>query len=110
MSHYEYRVIPAPTRGAKAKGVKSAEARFAHSVEETMNTMAAEGWEYHRAETLPSTERAGLTSTTTTWRNLLVFRRKVAAAAAPVQPLPEANVGDAEANEATEDPGAEQPR
>lgn len=40
-----------------------------------MNDMAASGWEYQRAETLPSTERAGLTGSTTEWRNLLVFRR-----------------------------------
>lgn len=76
MTAYEYKVVPAPTRGRKAKGVKSAEGRFAHSIEEMMNAMAADGWEYQRAETLPSTERAGLTGTTTQWRNLLVFRRK----------------------------------
>ena len=72
---YEYRVVAAPNRGVKAKGIKSNEARFAHALEELMNSMAQEGWEYQRAETLPSVERAGLTSTTTTWRNLLIFRR-----------------------------------
>jgi hypothetical protein len=40
-----------------------------------MNELAAEGWEYQRAETLPSIERAGLTGSTTEWRNVLVFRR-----------------------------------
>lgn len=75
MSHYEYRVIAAPARGVKAKGIKSAEARFSNALEQMMNAMASEGWEYQRAETLPSTERSGLTSTTTTWRNVLVFRR-----------------------------------
>jgi hypothetical protein len=43
-----------------------------------MNQLAAEGWEYQRAETLPSVERQGLTSTTTEWRNVLVFRREIA--------------------------------
>jgi hypothetical protein len=75
MPEYEYRVIAAPTRGAKAKGIRSAEARFAHAMEQVFNAMASEGWEYQRAETLPSVERSGLTSTTTNWRNLLVFRR-----------------------------------
>lgn len=77
MSQFEYRVIAAPTRGVKAKGVKSAEERFSFALEQVMNDMAAEGWEYQRAETLPSIERSGLTSSTTTWRNVLVFRRGI---------------------------------
>ena len=78
MSNFEYRVVAAPSRGVKAKGIKSAEARFSHALEQMMNAMASEGWEYQRAETLPSTERSGLTSSTTTWRNVLVFRRSIA--------------------------------
>lgn len=79
MSQFEYRVIAAPTRGVKAKGVKTAEDRFSYALEQVMNDMAAEGWEYQRAETLPSIERSGLTSSTTQWRNVLVFRRQIAA-------------------------------
>ena len=75
MPQYQYKVISAPNRGVKAKGVKSPEDRFSHTLEEVMNQMAAEGWEYQRAETLPSVERSGLTSTTTNWRNVLVFRK-----------------------------------
>ncbi|KIN64614.1 hypothetical protein Z946_3506 [Sulfitobacter noctilucicola] len=75
MPRYEYKVVPAPTKGLKAKGVKGAEARFAHAVQELMNGLAGYGWEYQRAETLPSIERSGLTSSTTEWRNVLVFRR-----------------------------------
>ncbi len=72
---YEYKVVPAPERGEKAKGVKGADGRFANAVERIMNDMAARGWEYQRSETLPSEERSGLTQTVTVWRNLLVFRR-----------------------------------
>ncbi len=72
---YQYRVIPAPTKGKKAKGVKTAEDRFAFAMTELLNEMAAEGWEFQRAETLPSEERKGLTGKTSTFRNLLVFRR-----------------------------------
>lgn len=75
MTQFEYKVVPAPTRGVKAKGVKSTEARFSHALELMMNELASEGWEYQRAETLPSTERSGLTSTTTTWRHVLIFRK-----------------------------------
>ena len=78
MDAYEYRVIPAPEKGVKAKGVKAPEDRFALVLEELMNEMGADGWEYQRAETLPSTERAGLTGSTTNWRHVLVFRRTVA--------------------------------
>ncbi|MDF3414101.1 DUF4177 domain-containing protein [Sulfitobacter sp. M57] len=75
MPRFEYKVVPAPQKGLKAKGIKGAEARFSHALEELMNGLAGDGWEYQRAETLPSIERAGLTSTTTEWRNVLVFRR-----------------------------------
>ena len=75
MAGWEYRVIPAPTKGQKAKGVKGAEGRFAFALEAVMNQMGRDGWEFQRSETLPSTERSGLTGSTTEWRNVLVFRR-----------------------------------
>ena len=63
------------------------EARFAHSVESVLNEMGTEGWEYLRAELLPSDERSGLTGTTTNWRNVLVFRRALSGAVAqPIAP------------------------
>ena len=77
MMRYEYKVVPAPERGLKAKGVKTAEDRFALALETAMNDMAADGWDYVRAETLPSDERQGLSGRTTVYRNLLVFRRPV---------------------------------
>ncbi len=86
MTEYEYRVVPSPARGEKAPGIKGPEARFAHALERLMNEMAAEGWEYQRAETLPSEERAGLTGSVTHWRNLLVFRRPRAGDVAALQP------------------------
>jgi hypothetical protein len=83
MSAYEYKVIPSPQRAAKVRGVKTPEGRFARTVEDVMNEMAREGWEFQRAELLPSEERSGLTGSTTTWRNLLVFRRARADAIDP---------------------------
>ncbi|WP_339984311.1 hypothetical protein [Gymnodinialimonas ulvae] len=53
-------------------------ALFAHALEEAMNELGADGWQYLRADTLPQEERAGLTSKTTTYRNLLVFQREIA--------------------------------
>lgn len=82
MTVYEYKVIPAPNRGEKAKGVKSPEARFAFALQRLMNQLAKDGWEFLRSETLPSEERSGLTQTVTHWRSLLVFRRPLAGDAA----------------------------
>lgn len=77
MGSYEYKVVPAPVRGRKGPGVRGPEGRFAHSLEQLMNEMAAEGWEYQRAETLPSEEKHGLVSAAQTiYRNVLVFRRQ----------------------------------
>ncbi len=86
MTQYDYRVIPAPTKGRKAKGVKSPEGRFANTIEIVMNDMSVHGWEFLRAETLPSEERTGLTSSHTTYRTLLVFRRPKPSDAAPFAP------------------------
>lgn len=72
---YEYKVIPAPTRGQKAKGIKAPEGRFANALEIEMNRLSAEGWEYLRADTLPHEERSGLTGSSTSYRSVLVFRR-----------------------------------
>lgn len=84
MQRYEYKVVPAPQKGTKAKGVKTAEGRFAASVEQMLNLMGQDGWEYQRAELLPSEERSGLTGSTVNWRNVLVFRRVVETGAVTV--------------------------
>ncbi len=86
MTAYEYKVVPAPARGRKARGVKGADGRFANALEYVMNEMAQEGWEFQRTETLPSEERAGLTATTTTYRNIMVFRRPRGDVAAAFHP------------------------
>jgi hypothetical protein len=75
MSAYEYRVVPAPRRGEKARGVKTTEERFALALTQLMNKLGREGWEYQRSDTLPVEERVGLTGTKTTYQNMLVFRR-----------------------------------
>jgi hypothetical protein len=92
MPSFEYKAVPAPRRGLKAKGIKTVEDRFAHAVTELMNRMAAEGWEYLRADSLPSEERSGWTGKTTEIaHNLLVFRRETRAAAATPAPVPAAS-------------------
>ncbi len=77
MSHYEYKVVPAPKKGLKGKGVKGAEERFANALMTAMNQLGAEGWEYQRSDTLPCEERSGMMGKSTTFQNMLVFRREV---------------------------------
>jgi hypothetical protein len=81
MQRFEYKVVPAPRRGEKARGVKTSEDRFALALSTLMNALGSEGWEYVRADTLPLDERSGLTGTKTSFQNLLVFRRVLEAAA-----------------------------
>lgn len=119
MTRYEYRVVPAPLRGAKVKGAKTTEARFAHTLMDLMNEMGREGWEYQRADTLPCEERVGLTGRTTRFQNMLVFRRAVeqpqqAAAAAPAArteapPAPDPGAGEAAAAGEPETAGSRMP-
>ncbi|MCC7320829.1 MAG: hypothetical protein IT542_07615 [Rubellimicrobium sp.] len=90
MQRFEYRIIPAPRRGPRGRGLRSAEDRFAAALEAVMNAQGAEGWDYIRSDTLPLEERQGLTGRTTSWQVLLVFRRALpqapdsGAGAAPV--------------------------
>ena len=77
MTVFEYKVVPAPTRGLKAKGVKGTPARFANALETVMNELGADGWEYQRTDTLPVEERQGLTGKTSSFQNMLVFRRTI---------------------------------
>jgi hypothetical protein len=79
MRKFEYKAMPAPHQGKKARGVKTTGDRFALSMTDALNEMAEEGWEYVRAETLPCDERKGLTGTQTTYQNILIFRRLEAA-------------------------------
>ncbi len=80
MQRFEYKVIPAPKRGEKARGVKTTEDRFAYALTQLMNQLGAEGWDYVRADALPCEERVGLTGTRTTFQNVLVFRRVIESA------------------------------
>lgn len=79
MQRFEYKVIPAPTKGDKARGVKATPDRFALTLTMLMNELGRDGWDYVRADTLPCEERVGLTGSKTTYQNMLVFRRLITA-------------------------------
>ena len=111
MPSHDYRVIPAPTRGQKAPGLKTPEARFARAIEACINDMAADGWDYLRADILPSAERQGLTGTQTVYRTLLVFRRPREGANGDADIAPEIAAPGAQDNGAGDPPlGADRAR
>ncbi|MDQ7262022.1 DUF4177 domain-containing protein [Paracoccus sp. PS-1] len=108
MSSYEYTVIPAPARGEKVRGAKSGIERFAATLTDVLNDMARDGWDYVRVETLPAEERSGLTSRTTVYHNLLIFRRALAAPGRQQVPLPAATAEPQPAEPAAMEPAAEE--
>jgi hypothetical protein len=77
---YEYKVSPAPRRGERARGAKTAADRFAVALARVMNDLGRDGWEYLRADPLPCDERVGLTGKETAVHHMLVFRRTLDAA------------------------------
>lgn len=86
---YEYKVLPAPTRGKRARKVKSVEGRFANALELMMNELGQDGWEYVRTDTLPCEKREGFRGKTTIYQNMLVFRRPLDQGAQ--RPMPASN-------------------
>jgi Domain of unknown function (DUF4177) len=77
MTQFEYKVVPAPVRGEKARGAKTTPDRFALALTMLMNDLGREGWEYLRADTLPCEERVGFTGKQTSFQNMLVFKREI---------------------------------
>jgi hypothetical protein len=86
MPRFEYKLVPAPEKATKHKGLKGA-ANFSATLEDILNELGADGWHYLRADTLPHEERSGLTSKTTTYRNILVFQRPLPEDLPAAQPV-----------------------
>lgn len=108
MPGYEYKIVPAPDRAKKIRGVKGPEARFAATLEDSLNTLGADGWEFVRTEVFSVEERAGLTGKKSIDRQMMVFRKalpepaQTAPASAPESTL--APVPDPVAEDAPQDP------
>lgn len=89
MQRYEYKVVPAPRQSRRIRGIKTPEGRFAAVLTETINELAAEGWEYLRADSLPVEEKPGLLKPKVeTYHTVLVFRRALAATAEAAEAEP----------------------
>ena len=74
--HYDYKVVPAPKRAKKVRGVRTAEELFALTLTDAINEVARQGWEYVRAEHLPAEASRGWFRTALAEeQTVLVFRR-----------------------------------
>lgn len=81
---HEYKVVPAPDRPARLRGVKSQADRFALGLAEVLNLHAEDGWELLRTETFTIVEAQGWfgKSVTVTRTMLILARPRIDAAAA----------------------------
>jgi hypothetical protein len=76
MTYYDYKVIPAPKRAKRVKGVHGAEDLFALTLTEAINEVARQGWEYVRAEHLPAeASRGWFRAPAAGEQTVLLFRR-----------------------------------
>ncbi len=83
MTPYEYKVVPAPRRARRYKGVRGKPECFARTLEETIAAEAHDGWEFQRADSLACEERKGwFGGHTETLHTVLVFRRALPQVAA----------------------------
>lgn len=93
MSYFDYKVIPAPRRVKRVRGVHEGAELFAHTLTEAINEQAREGWEYVRAESLTAeTPRGWFRRPAEEDQTVLVFRRERETLgpriAAPHEPAP----------------------
>jgi len=87
MTSYTYKTVPAPERARKIRGVKTPEDRFAATLEEDMNALGAEGWEFVRTECFTVEERTGLTGKKSVERRVMIYRKAVQEVTPEAEPV-----------------------
>jgi hypothetical protein len=75
MTGFEYKVVPAPLRGLKGKGIKGTPARFANALQLVMNDLGAQGWECQRTDPTSRRTRRFNKINRRRFKTCLVFRR-----------------------------------
>ncbi len=77
MTYYDYKVVPAPRRARKVKGVTGAPELFALTLMDAINEVARQGWEYYRCESLMVEGPAGWFKRPSSEEQVvLIFRRE----------------------------------
>lgn len=76
MSYYDYKIVPAPKKAKKIKGVSGSGELFALTLNEAINEIARQGWEYYCSETLTAQTPGGWFKRAVTEEQVvLVFRK-----------------------------------
>jgi hypothetical protein len=79
MSHFEYKVIPAPTTGRWRQRRVDGMDKYASTIADVLTELGLEGWDFIGAEVLRERRRRLLILVTEVDRTFLVFRRRAAA-------------------------------
>jgi hypothetical protein len=76
MSYYDYKIVPAPKKAKKVRGVSGAADLFALTLTDAVNELARQGWEYYCSESLAIQTPGGWFSRARTEEHtVLVFRK-----------------------------------
>lgn len=76
MSYYDYKIVPAPKKAKKVKGVSGVADLFALTLNDAINEIARQGWEYYGSEQLSIQTPGGWFSRSKTEEHtVLVFRK-----------------------------------
>lgn len=77
MTQYDYKVVPAPRKLKRIRGVNSAGELCAATMAETLNAVARDGWEYLRADQVSAAQEGGwFRRGTEVVETVLIFRRR----------------------------------
>lgn len=77
MPMFEFKVILAPRKAEKIKGVRGHDERYAHTLMNKINALGIGGWEYLRAESLPVDEKSSMMGKSVEkYLSVMVFRRE----------------------------------
>jgi hypothetical protein len=77
MTSYDYKVVPAPRRMRKVKGVKGSDELFALTLADSINEVARQGWEYVRTESFAAEAPGGwFRRAKTSEHAVMIFRRE----------------------------------
>lgn len=77
MERFEYKLVKAPQKSNKYSGLNKLDDKFAHTLMDSMNDIASDGWQFLRKEVMTETKRRGFFGRKSTSHDYLVYRRQL---------------------------------
>ncbi len=74
MERYEYWVVKAPDKSSKFEGLSKADDPFAHTLMNSMNALARDGWQFLRTEKVIEKRRSFLRGASSWQYDYMVYR------------------------------------